>query len=100
MYFGISVRIIWVSVGSSVLGWQKVYRLYRTFQTKFQKGYLGNDLNVNLSLGHVSLAHNMSCAVKGAGPQWVKVLPGNWFAPPGSNQSSSEGNEAAEASGV
>jgi len=26
--------------------------------------------------------------------------PGNWFAPPGSNQSSSGGNETAEASGV
>jgi len=26
--------------------------------------------------------------------------PGNWFAPPGSNQSSSGGNEAAEASGA
>jgi hypothetical protein len=26
-------------------------------------------------------------------------LPGNWFAPPGSNQSSSGGNETAEASG-
>ena len=26
--------------------------------------------------------------------------PGNWFAPPGSNRSSSGGNEAAEASGV
>ena len=35
--------------------------------------------------------------MKGAGPQWVKILPGNWFAPPGSNQSSSGGNETAEA---
>jgi hypothetical protein len=26
--------------------------------------------------------------------------PGNWFAPPGSNQSSSGGNETAEASDV
>jgi len=26
--------------------------------------------------------------------------PGNWFAPPGSNQSSSGGNETAEASGA
>src|SRR5713101_5210997 len=26
--------------------------------------------------------------------------PGNWFAPPGSNQSSGGGNETAEASGV
>ena len=30
----------------------------------------------------------------------MKVPPGNWFAPPGSNRSSSGGNEAAEASGV
>src|SRR5690349_10797953 len=29
-----------------------------------------------------------------------KIPPGNWFAPPGSNRSSSGGNEAAEASGV
>jgi hypothetical protein len=30
----------------------------------------------------------------------VKTPPGNWFAPPGSNQSSSGGNETAEASGA
>ena len=29
-----------------------------------------------------------------------RIPPGNWFAPPGSNRSSSGGNEAAEASGV
>jgi len=40
------------------------------------------------------------CAVKGAGPQRELDPPGNWFAPPGSNQSSSGGNETAEASGV
>jgi hypothetical protein len=28
------------------------------------------------------------------------VPPGSWFAPPGSNRSSSGGNETAEASGV
>jgi hypothetical protein len=38
--------------------------------------------------------------VKGAGPQRVQFPPGNWFAPPGSNRSSSLGDEAAEASGV
>jgi hypothetical protein len=37
------------------------------------------------------------CAVKGAGLQWVQVPPGNWFAPPGSNRSGSEGNEAVGA---
>jgi len=40
------------------------------------------------------------CAVKGGGPQRELNPPGNWFAPPGSNQSSSEGNETAEASGA
>ncbi|MGA7245700.1 MAG: hypothetical protein WBX19_21135 [Terracidiphilus sp.] len=29
--------------------------------------------------------------------QWVRIPPGNWFAPPGSNRSSSGGNETAEA---
>ena len=38
--------------------------------------------------------------MKGAGPQWVRIPPGNWFAPPGSNRSSSGGNEAGEASDV
>jgi|SRR5215469_2234624 len=36
---------------------------------------------------------------KGAGPQSVKVPPGSWFVPPGSNRSSGGGNEAAEAFG-
>src|SRR5271157_5123254 len=40
------------------------------------------------------------CAVKGGGPQRELNPPGNWFAPPGSNQSSSGGNETAEASGA
>ncbi len=40
------------------------------------------------------------CAVKGAGQQWVEVPPGNWIAPPGSNQSSGGGNETVGASGV
>ena len=38
--------------------------------------------------------------MKGAGLQWVQLPPGNWFAPPGSNQSGGEGNEAVEAFGV
>jgi hypothetical protein len=37
---------------------------------------------------------------KGDGPQRGYTLPGNWFAPPGSNQSSRGGNETAEASGA
>jgi hypothetical protein len=36
---------------------------------------------------------------KGVGPQQVKLLPGNWFVPPGSNRGRRGGNEAAEASG-
>ena len=42
----------------------------------------------------------IGCAVKGGGPQRELDPPGNWFAPPGSNQSSSGGNETAEASGA
>ena len=48
----------------------------------------------------VALSELESCAAKGAGPQWVQFPPGNWIAPPGSNRSSSGGNEAAEASDV
>jgi len=42
----------------------------------------------------------IACAVKGDGPQRELNPPGNWFAPPGSNQSSRGGNETAEASGA
>ena len=42
----------------------------------------------------------IGCAVKGGGPQRELDPPGNWFAPPASNQSSSGGNETAEASGA
>jgi molybdopterin/thiamine biosynthesis adenylyltransferase len=52
------------------------------------------------SCGSRSLMVRNECAVKGAGQQWVKLPPGNWFVPPGSNRSSRGGNEAAEASGV
>ena len=34
---------------------------------------------------------------KGAGLQRVKVPPGNWFAPPGSNRNGGGGNEAVGA---
>src|SRR6266571_3702790 len=34
------------------------------------------------------------CAVKSVGLQRVRLPPGNWFAPPGSNRSGSGGNEA------
>jgi len=40
------------------------------------------------------------CAVKGGGPRRELNPSGNWFAPPGSNQSGSGGNETAEASGA
>jgi len=37
---------------------------------------------------------------KGDGPQRELDPPGNWFVPPGSNQSSGGGNETVEASGA
>src|ERR1019366_3628316 len=42
----------------------------------------------------------MGCAVKRRWSTAGVNPPGNWFAPPGSNQSSSGGNETAEASGA
>jgi hypothetical protein len=48
----------------------------------------------------MTVSQDRKCAVKGAGQQWVKFPPGNWFVPPGSNRSSRGGNEAAGASGV
>ena len=47
-----------------------------------------------------NLSLYFSCAVKRRWSTAGKDPPGNWFAPPGSNRSSSGGNEAAEASGV
>jgi transposase InsO family protein len=46
------------------------------------------------------LAWIIQCAVKRCWSTVGEVPPGNWFVPPGSNRSSSGGNEAAEASGV
>ena len=45
-------------------------------------------------------SEELLCAVKGAGPQWVQIPPGNWIAPPGSNRSGRGGNESAGAFGV
>ena len=42
----------------------------------------------------------IGCAVKRRWSTAGVYPPGNWFAPPGSNQSSSGGNETAEASDV
>ena len=42
----------------------------------------------------------LGCAVKRRRSTAGVNPPGNWFAPPGSNQSSSGGNETAEASGA
>ena len=42
----------------------------------------------------------IGCAVKRRWSTAGVNPPGNWFAPPGSNQSSSGGNETAEASGA
>ncbi len=47
---------------------------------------------------NADLKRTQLCAVKGADLQRVKVPPGNWSAPPGSNRSGGGGNEAAEAS--
>ena len=48
----------------------------------------------------MSPTRELLCAVKGAGPQWVQIPPGNWIAPPGSNRSGRGGNESAGAFGV
>src|SRR6267143_1537791 len=45
-------------------------------------------------------SRNTGCAVKRRWSTAGVYPPGNWFAPPGSNQSSSGGNETAEASGA
>jgi hypothetical protein len=53
-------------------------------------------------LPHVPLPHKRDSRVRRE-RRWSTAgvnPPGNWFAPPGSNQSSSGGNETAEASGV
>ena len=50
--------------------------------------------------GWLAINPHYACAVKGAGPLRVKVPPGNWFAPTGSNRSGGGGNEAVGASGV
>jgi len=44
--------------------------------------------------GQVPISREKALVHSGVNP------PGNWFAPPGSNQSSSGGNETAEASGA
>ena len=50
--------------------------------------------------GQLPISRLTGCAVKGGGPQRELNPSGNWFAPPGSNQSSSGGSETAEASGA
>src|SRR5215470_9534283 len=49
---------------------------------------------------HGSDITTVRCAVKSASPQRVRVPPGSWFAPPGSNQSGDRGDEVVGASGV
>jgi len=51
--------------------------------------------NLALPCPHVNLSKQ--CAVKGAGLQRVRLPPGNWFAPPGSNRNGGGGNEAVGA---
>jgi hypothetical protein len=48
----------------------------------------------------LGVSQEIGCVVKGDGPQRELNPPENWFAPLGSNQSSSGGNETAEASGA
>jgi len=59
---------------------------------------LTNALAGDVEAGYLSV--ETGCAVKGGGPQRELNPPGNWLAPPGSNQSSSGGDETAEASGA
>ena len=54
---------------------------------------------VEATLFAVPVSRETGCAVKRRWSTAGVNPPGNWFAPPGSNQSSSGGNEAAEASG-
>ena len=69
------------------------------FPTVGSKLYIARCAALGIPDSSQSLACLIQCAVKGAGPQWVKIPPGNWFVPPGSNRSSGGGNEAAEAFG-
>ena len=55
---------------------------------------------VEATLFAVPVSRETGCAVKRRWSTAGVNPPGNWFAPPGSNQSSSGGNEAAEASGA
>ena len=52
------------------------------------------------TIDEVRASLTFACAVKRRWSTAGKIPPGNWFAPPGSNRSSSGGNETAEASGV
>jgi hypothetical protein len=60
----------------------------------------GRRLRMVLEKDQLAINRGYTCAVKGVGSLRVKVPPGNWFAPPGSNRSGGEGNEAVGASGV
>ena len=50
--------------------------------------------------GRLRSSRLFGCAVKRRRSTAGVYPPGNWFAPPGSNQSRSGGNETAEASGA
>src|ERR1700733_11912692 len=59
---------------------------------------LGFDANLCIDPG-LWPTRQFQCAVKGAGPQWLQVPPGNWIAPPGCNRSGGGANRRAELAG-
>jgi uncharacterized protein len=66
----------------------------------FAKGGVVEALDEAKKQGKVRFVGFTGCAVKRRWSTAGVYPPGNWFAPPGSNQSSSGGNETAEASGA
>ena len=56
--------------------------------------------NVTVTVDKDKVQQDKQKARKGAGVLRVRVPPGNWVAPAGSNRSGGGGNEAAGASGV
>jgi len=65
----------------------------------FVKGII-TELIIRPKRSQVLVSRVIGCAVKRCWSTAGVYPPGNWFAPPGSNQSSSGGNETAEASDV
>jgi hypothetical protein len=57
-----------------------------------------DDAEASVGSSHRLISPLIGCAVKRRWSTAGVYPPGNWFAPPGSNQRSSGGNETAEAS--